>query len=163
MDKKWYRNLASSEYTSRGWILHQEAGFSEEQKLSFAMNELRSTAFEAVQIFNHHSSPESHITTLVMNNPDQSGVRGIMLLRYAFQLRMVREETVLLMTLWKTESYQHHRIAKTTLSFRQEDLGGIVWSTSKGQVWDVEQLVKHALKELVKLSQQARGGSESRI
>ncbi|MCY4380896.1 MAG: hypothetical protein OXC40_04945 [Proteobacteria bacterium] len=161
MDKKWYQTIASSEFDGEKWVLGQDSPRSSlDEKIQQAMIELRYTVFEAVQIFNHHSPSAAHITILMMEGEleqnsdyeERGNIRGLMLLRYATKVRLVLEYPNLVMSLLETQSFRHQEIASTQLAAIEDELGRVVWSLPSGPIWDVEQLVKNAIKELVKSS-----------
>ena len=154
MDKKWCRMLAGSRYDGSKWILAHYHQPSYQEKLDRALSEIRYATYEAVEIFNHYSPSEAQITAMDMEN---AGVlTGLILFRYTTQIRLMRQDNHLLMTLIETKSYQPKSLGETLLEAKEDELGGVVWLTPSGQLWDEEPLVKSIIKELVKHSQ---GGS----
>lgn len=159
MDTSWYRTLAGSRYESSRWMLKsyedektpqkQPAGVAGD-KVVEAMHRLRLCAFEAVQIFNHYCASSDHITLLVLEDPPHFYQRGLMFLRYSSQIRLLREDPHLTMTLLQTRSYPQQPTAQSAFLIQEDELGHIIWRSPHGQLWDEEQLIKCVLKELVK-------------
>ena len=159
MDKRWYRTLAGSRYEDSSWKIHDDLSRATEvmspptplqSRISEAMRDLRLCSFEAVQIFNHYCSSPDHITLLVLEDPPDFDLKGLMLLRYSTQIRLMRQDSYLSMTLLQTRAYPQEPVAETSFQIQEDELGHILWRSPHGQLWDEEQLVKCVLKELVK-------------
>ena len=151
MSHHWCRVLAESEYHHGKWLI-QPTPETYQQKLYAAMDELSRTAADAIAVFNHHSSPEAYITLMTLDHTESGDLRGFVLFRFSTQIRLLYEGQYLTMTLIKTESYQPKQKAQVKLMVQPDDLNEITWLTPNGQLWDQHQLIKAALKELVKYS-----------
>ena len=151
MDHNWCRVLARSSFDGQQWICSDPQENSIQQKLKTTLTELHHKAAEAVAVFNCHSAPEAHITLMAERNG--AGYEdGFSLFRYSTQIRVVCDDMDLIMTLIKTESYQHNQKAQVVLKTETDELGEMIWRTPSHQIWDQSDLIKSALKQLVKYS-----------
>ena len=120
-------------------------------KMARALRELRLCAFEAVEIFNHYCPVPDQVTLLVHEEPPSYELRGLMLLRYSTQIRLViHEASGLEMSLISLRGFDQNPLAKTLFILEDDELGHTIWRAHHGQLWDDEQLMKCVLKELVR-------------
>ncbi|MCY4443391.1 MAG: hypothetical protein OXC44_01140 [Proteobacteria bacterium] len=156
MDKKWYERVARLRYSDGKWLEAEDDSVCVRGdftgKFSEGLKELRYTASEAVEIFNHYSKPASHITLLVLEQEVDYSLNGLMLLRHSSQIKLLRKVPYLTMELTENAGFPTQSHKKARFLAREDDMGTLVWCTEEGHVWEHEQLIKCTLKELVKYS-----------
>ena len=153
MDRRWYKTMACSHYNGEKWVYEgsaKERHTTLREKVTASLGELRQVAFEGVQIFNQYAPSASHITLLVLEHPPHYELRGIMLLRYDSQVKLQRQDPYMVMSLHRCASFKQRTLAQSKFFAKEDDLGGVLWCSMNNGVWNEEQLVKCALKELVK-------------
>ena len=155
MDKRWYQVIAGSKYDGKKWIYHDQTvhkikSQSLMEKIADSMSQLRYVAFEAVQIFNYYSPESAHITFIVNEDPINFNLQGVMMIRFNSFVKIIRNDPYILMQLGKNQSYQTEIIASVKFIPKEDEFTGILWQNQKGMILDDEQLIKCAIKELVR-------------
>lgn len=157
VSKDWYKVMARSHYDGMRWVWshpedQKDRSVDFSQKVSIALQKLRVASLEATEIFNHYSPAGAQITPLILAHPKCfDRVIGIKLLRYSLQLKMILTKNMQLsLELANLGSFQPQYLAKSTLQPQEDDMGCVVWHTPHGQIWDEDQLLKSAMKLLVK-------------
>ena len=156
MDKRWYQAIAGSRFDGKRWVFDQQSALQIKSqslitKLELSISQIRYTAFEAIEIFNYYCvNSSAHITLIVNQDPEDFSLKGLMLLRFSSRIKLYRDDPYLVMELNKNQSFQAQTLASVKFIPKEDEFGEILWQNPKGLILNNEQLVKCAIKELVR-------------